>query len=116
MQDFDRAVLARIDKFSANKKLVLKLHPATKLEIDWIGLELPARIELGQCGVRILPDQQHRALRREPLMADIGGHRRDVTSFHRHARARRTGLSIRHVPDYFIAQLNEPFDSIVAMD
>src|SRR5712691_3830624 len=85
-------------------------------EIDRVGLELFARVQLRQPGIAILPHQQHRTLRREALMPDVGRHRANIARLHHCTRARYPAIPIRDLPMNFVAQLHEPFDAVVAMN
>ena len=64
----------------------------------------------------VLPHQQHRALRREALMAAIGGHGGHIAGLHDHPCARRAGIFIATVPLNFVTHLEEPLNAIVAVN
>ena len=64
----------------------------------------------------VLPHQQHRALRRVALVADVGRHRRDVARLHDHA-ARGAPVSRSSTSQMISSrQLDEPLDAVVAVD
>src|SRR5581483_6151868 len=89
---------------------------SARLEVDRPGFELAALVALGQIRGGVLPDQQHRALLRETLVADVGGHRGDVARLHGQPRSRAPGLAVGDLPGDLVGQLQEPLDAIVAVN
>ena len=85
-------------------------------ELDRVGLELAAFVELRQIHPRVLPYEEHRALGREALVADVGRHRGHVAGLHQDAGARPAGLAVADVPFDLVGELDKPLDPIVPVD
>src|ERR1039457_2142489 len=84
-------------------------------ELDWIRLELAALVHPLQTRGGVFPHQQHRALARVALMADVGWHRRHIARLHAHLGTRCTGIFVLDFPVELIAELNEPLDAVIAV-
>src|SRR6476619_6088739 len=93
-----------------------RLQIIVDLELDGIDAGLAGTNHLRQLGRSVLPHQQHRALRAVALMADVAGHGRDVAGLHRDLGAWSAAVAVLHVPHDLVAELDEPLDTVVAVE
>nr|ACD38714.1 hypothetical protein PACL_0069 [Pseudomonas aeruginosa] len=85
-------------------------------EVHRVGFQLAALIALRQVRRGVFPDQQHRALGRIALVADVRWHRRDVAGTHDHPCPGRAIVLVGDIPDDLVGKLEEPLDPVVAVE
>src|SRR6266540_1431913 len=85
-------------------------------EVDGVGGQLAGRDQPGQVGVGVLPHQQHRPLGGVALVADVGGHGRDVAGLHQHLAADLAAVAVLDLPVDLVGELHEPLHAVVAVD
>src|SRR5262249_12646203 len=114
------ATLDRIDKLATNKQPGLNIQTRfyiyCHLELRWVRLQLTATISIRQRAIVVLPDQQHRTLRRKTFVANVRRHRRNIAGLHDDFRARLSAAPVLDLPNDLVARLNKPFDAIISME